>query len=121
MTDPMPTGSIPAAEYARLMAAQMTERTFQAAVENAALRAGWLVYHTHDSRRSHAGFPDLVLVHARRRLLLFRELKTQTGKTTPAQQRWLTSLTAAGADAAVWRPLDWHTHLIHRTLTGDHE
>jgi len=112
--------SISADQYAHLMAAQMTERAFQQAVENLALRAGWLVYHTHDSRRSRPGFPDLVLVHAARGLVLFRELKTQTGRLTPAQKRWLTDLKTAGADAAVWRPLDWHTHTIHRTLTGDH-
>lgn len=116
MTDPR---TITADQYAHLMAAQMTEKVFQQAVENLALRAGWLVYHTHDSRRSQPGFPDLVLVHGARRLVLFRELKTQAGKTSPAQKRWIAELKAAGADAAVWRPLDWHTHVIHRTLTGD--
>lgn len=117
MTDPIP--NLSAHEYARLMAAQMTEKVFQQAVQNLATRSGWLSYHTHDSRRSEPGFPDLVLVHEKRGLILYRELKTQTGKATAAQQRWIRALTAAGADAAIWRPLDWHTHVIHTALTGD--
>ena len=111
--------SISADQYAHIMAAQMTEKVFQQCVENLAVRAGWRCYHTYDSRRSQPGFPDLVLVHAGRGLLLFRELKTQTGKLTPAQRHWLADLKAAGSDVAVWRPLDWHTDVIRRTLTGD--
>ena len=41
-------------------------------IETATL-AGWLVYHTHDSRRSEAGFPDLVMI--RDGVLLAFELK----------------------------------------------
>ena len=40
----------------------MTEKKFQAAVLQIANMYGWLAYHTHDSRRSAPGFPDLVLV-----------------------------------------------------------
>src|SRR5688572_19177552 len=39
-----------------------TERAFQAQVVKYARLMGWTAYHTHDSRRSQAGFPDLVLV-----------------------------------------------------------
>jgi len=66
---------------------------------------GLLVYHTHDSRRSQAGFPDLVIVGAKG--VLFRELKKADGKVSPEQQEFLDALTAAGCDAAVWRPVDW--------------
>ena len=62
----------------------MTEEgKFQAAIIELATVCGWLAYHTHDSRRSTPGFPDLVLV--RGGVLLFRELKTDTGKTSKAQ------------------------------------
>jgi len=64
---------------------------------------GWLVYHTHDSRRSQPGFPDLVLVRDR---VLYRELKAATGRVSAEQQVWLDRLERAGADAAVWRPGD---------------
>ena len=80
-----------------------TEDGFQQwAIEQAQWR-GWMVYHTHDSRRSEPGFPDLVLVRER---VLFRECKTDTGSLTPEQSQWLDRLVKAGADASVWRPAD---------------
>jgi hypothetical protein len=60
-------------------------------------------YHTHDSRRSHSGYPDWTITGSR---TIFRELKTQRGKVSAAQQEWIDALTAAGDDAAVWRPMD---------------
>ena len=38
------------------------EKDFMDKLLGAAVPAGWMVYHTYDSRRSTAGFPDLVLV-----------------------------------------------------------
>ena len=61
-----------------------------------------LAYHTHDSRRSGAGFPDWCLVGPGG--VMFRELKRQRQQPTPAQDEWLCTLTEAGADAEVWRP-----------------
>lgn len=81
----------------------MTEKELLAAVRQVAQLTGWRVYHTHDSRRSEAGFPDLVLVRDR---VLYRELKTARGRTTPEQDAWLEALRATGADADVWRPQD---------------
>ena len=79
----------------------MTEKQFQSEVLKWAKHYGWAVYHTYDSRRSPAGFPDLVLVRDR---VLFRELKTEPGKVSPAQKIWATQLVKAGADFEVWRP-----------------
>ena len=100
---------ISAAEYVALVAKTMREKQLQDAIVAAAQRLGWLVYHTHDSRRSQPGFPDLVLVHPGRGRILYRELKTMTGKVTTDQQKWLDALAAAGADVGVWRPTDWLT------------
>jgi hypothetical protein len=80
------------------------ERAFQAHVEQMCRMLGLRFYHTHDSRRSQRGFLDLVIVG---RKVLFRELKTTRGRVTPEQQEWLDALTAAGQDAAVWRPDQW--------------
>ena len=80
------------------------EGEFQWAVEKAAKELGWMVYHTHDSRGSAKGFPDLVLV--RKKSVIFAELKTETGKLTPAQKRWIAALMAAGQQTYVWRPSD---------------
>jgi hypothetical protein len=107
---------ISAAEYDAMVAKTMTEKQLQAAIVGAAQRLNWLVYHTHDSRRSQPGFPDLVLVHVTRKVTLFRELKTMRGKVTTEQQQWLDALTNAGQDAAVWRPNDWLGTTIQDTL-----
>lgn len=70
-------------------------------------------YHTHDSRRSTSGWPDLVLVA---RKVLFRELKTDTGGLSPEQRRVGYKLTAAGCDFEVWRPKDLASGRITREL-----
>ncbi|WP_372699404.1 VRR-NUC domain-containing protein [Arthrobacter sp. JSM 101049] len=93
-----------------------SEKEFQEQVVAGAKSLGWLVYHTHDSRRSEPGFPDLVLVQPVRGRVLFRELKTQKGRTTQAQDTWIEALTRAGQDAAIWRPSDWESRDIHRAL-----
>ena len=80
------------------------EEEFQAAVIDVARRNCWKHYHTRDSRKSVAGFPDLVLVRGR---VLWRELKAGAGRLTPGQESWLEALAAAGQDARVWRPGDW--------------
>jgi hypothetical protein len=72
------------------------------------------VYHTHDSRRSNPGFPDLVILGTGGHM--FRELKSATGKVTVEQQAWLDDLKAHAADADVWRPEDWRTGRIEREL-----
>ena len=79
----------------------MTEKQFQSHIVHFAKMRGWLVYHTHDSRRSEPGFPDLVLVRGR---VLFRELKTDKGRVTPDQKAWAASLEQAESDYKLWRP-----------------
>lgn len=84
---------------------QQTEEEFQAAVIQFAKLLGYRCYHTHDSRRSEPGFPDLVLVKSGR--MIVAELKRQTGRTTPAQQEWIALLRSAGVETHIWRPSDW--------------
>ena len=86
---------------------RLTEAAFQRQVLDLAKLCGYRAYHTHDSRRSQPGFPDLVLVNPRRKHTLFVELKTDVGRVTDAQQAWLDDLRRAGAFAYVWRPTDW--------------
>jgi len=94
---------------------QETEAGWLGVVVDLARIRGWLVYHTHDSRHSAAGFPDLVLVRAGR--LVFAELKrnarterAQARQVTADQAAWLAALGDVKADAVevyVWRPVDW--------------
>lgn len=93
-----------------MVAGQMTEKALQERVVRMARALGWLAYHTHDSRRSAPGFPDLVLVRGAR--VLYRELKTQKGRVRPEQKTWLAALAAAGQDAGLRRPAD----LLDRTI-----
>lgn len=92
----------------------LTEAQWQAQVLKEAKRWGWSAYHTHDSRRSAAGFPDLVLAHEHHGLL-FVELKTDVGKLAPAQHEWLNTIWKAAQDEGgspgrvrvfLWRPRD---------------
>lgn len=92
----------------------ITEAAFQDLVVQLARWCGWHVYHTYDSRRSDAGYPDLTLV--RNRVLLFRELKARRGRMTEEQQEWGQLLLYAGQSWAVWRPEDWD--LVVETLTA---
>lgn len=89
----------------------ITEKAFQANVVRFATLSGWTVYHTYDSRRSAAGFPDLVMVRGSR--LVFAELKTERGRVSVAQSIWLRALqvvmgkTGGIVSVYVWRPRDW--------------
>lgn len=89
------------------LAPKLTEKQFMAQVVRLAKLCGWILYHTHDSRRSEPGFPDLVLAHPKRKLVIFAELKTDAGKLTDAQDRWLDVLHDCGERVRVWRPADW--------------
>lgn len=86
--------------------APVRERDFQAQVLKLARLTGWLCYHTHDSRRSAAGFPDLVLVRPPQ--IVFAELKSESGKLRPEQEAWLKALAGSeSVEAALWRPRHW--------------
>lgn len=87
---------------------------FQPAVIELCKWMNLYVYHTHDSRRSARGFPDLVIVGPGG--ILFRELKTETGRLSREQTEVLARLTTAGADAAVWRPADLTDGVISAEL-----
>lgn len=99
----------------------MTERQLQDGIVELARILGWLAYHTHDSRRSQPGFPDLVLVRGER--LIFAELKSENGRVSPAQKVWLGALEHVAGEVErstddrrsrpgrvevyLWRPADW--------------
>jgi hypothetical protein len=92
----------------------MSEAQLQAAIVGMARLLGWRTYHTHDSRRSDPGFPDLVLV--RRDRLVVAELKTEKGKLVAAQTGWLAAFIEARVETFVWRPADWWSGAIEEVL-----
>jgi hypothetical protein len=111
--------------------ALLTESQWASIVNETAAIGGWRRYHTYLSKRSPAGFPDLVLVKGPR--LIFAELKTdaKTSKLTEQQEAWLEDLREVerytdampswsggrcGVEVHVWRPSDWPA--VVETLTG---
>jgi hypothetical protein len=92
----------------------VSEAAFQAAVVRVAKSCGWAAMHVHDSRRSPAGFPDLVLVRppsaTQPGTALFWELKSADGVVTLAQAHWLRLLCqVTRVEADVWRPEEMAT------------
>jgi hypothetical protein len=90
----------------------MSEADLQANVVELVGRLGGMTYHTHDSRRSAAGFPDLVIVFPRTGWLGFAELKSATGKVSPDQRRWLHALLDTPAEVHLWRPANWPDPIV---------
>lgn len=87
---------------------KLSEAQFQAQVVALARLFGWESYHPWLSVRSARGWPDLALVRPPR--LILAELKSEKGKATVAQQRWLDLLgQCPGVEVYLWRPSDWPT------------
>jgi hypothetical protein len=91
--------------------AAMSEADYLRRVVDTARLHGWLVTHFRPAPtrtgwatplQGHAGFPDLALARAGR--VLLAELKTDRGRPTPDQRRWLAEL---GDHGRLWRPADW--------------
>lgn len=110
-----------ATDHQDQMILSWTEAQLQNHIIQLATALGWDYFHVHDSRRSPAGFPDLVLVHRRKRICLVRELKTEKGRFRPKQEQWLQDLHIAGIDAGVWRPSDVVSQRVHRELSAGTE
>lgn len=82
------------------------EKEFMQTVRELAEWKGWKYYHTWNSIRSPAGFPDLVLVKPPR--VIFAELKINRRRISPHQQEWLDSLKACPAvETYLWTPEDF--------------
>lgn len=97
-----------------------SEASFQAQVVALARLTGWTAWHdaaTNAPRRcqacgdvrrgprNEAGLPDLLLIRGDR--LLWVELKSQAGSTSPEQREMIGRLRAAGQTVLIWRPSNW--------------
>jgi len=104
----------------------LTESMWQRRVLDLAALCGWRVAHFRPSRTvtgwrtaveaDGAGFPDLTMTRSGR--LIVAELKSETGRVTPAQLAWLSELSAVpGVEVHLWRPSDWAR--VQRVLARD--
>jgi hypothetical protein len=91
------------ADTRRQYLASATEKQLMQTIINAARATGWMAYHTFDSRKSAAGFPDLVLL--RHGQIVVFECKAQRGRVSPQQEVWLNAWAMCGAFAVVVRPI----------------
>lgn len=81
-----------------------SEKALLEQVRQLAALARGRTYHTHNSRGSEPGFPDVVLLVPPR--AWFLELKTETGVVKSEQAEWIDALRACGLDARIVRPSD---------------
>ena len=65
---------------------------------------GWRVYHTHNSRHSPAGYPDLTLVKGK--ALVYMELKMPGNLPSKHQKAWLAALNQTPARVYLMTPDD---------------
>lgn len=84
----------------------VTEKDLREQVRDLCGIFGWKLYFTWTSMHSPRGFPDLVLAHPGKKRIIYAELKSEKGKVTPEQQRWLDALRQCGQEVYVWRPAD---------------
>lgn len=95
----------------------MSESEFQIAVIDLAHTFGWVCAHFRAAQNRRgvwmtpvaadgAGWPDLALFHEGQSRVLYRELKSATGKLSAAQQEWGRVMLGCGQDWCVWRPAD---------------
>ncbi|ANS03237.1 VRR-NUC domain protein [uncultured Mediterranean phage uvDeep-CGR2-KM18-C74] len=85
---------------------KVSEKRFQEWVISTAKNTGWRIYHTHDSRRSVKGYPDLHLIRSDRQI--FAELKSTKGVLSKDQKEWLSALRSMiHNEVYLWRPSDW--------------
>ena len=101
----------------KIFASEMSERQLDETVRDL---CKWLGVKCFSVRNSSAGivtcrgYPDLTLCGANG--VIWRELKTETGKLSREQVEWGEWLTAAGASWAVWRPGQLIDQSIRREL-----
>jgi hypothetical protein len=98
---------------------KLTEADFQQRVMDTAKLNGWMCVHYRPAwvggrmvtaLQGDKGAPDLIL--ARGGVLLLAELKSETGRLSMDQQRWLAAL---GGYGRCWRPADWPAVLAELT------
>ncbi len=96
------------------------EAQFQDWVIRTAISYEWdkeLIFHPKVSFGSQSGWPDLSMVKGGR--MIFLELKGPGGKPTPAQEKWIAAMKAAGQQVDVYWPKDWRA--IRDLLAGEEQ
>lgn len=97
-----------------------SEREFQDLIVDLARANGWKIFHLYHSVRGGGGFPDLTLVHAASKRLVYAELKLNHKSIRPVQREWLDTLRCIdGVEVYIWRPRD--AEKIMEVISGKSE
>lgn len=80
----------------------MTEREFRQLLQDLAVVLKWQYYFAVVPWRSPPGWPDMFFIRGRH--VVAAELKSEKGKMTLEQAKWLGLLDGAGIPAFLWRP-----------------
>jgi hypothetical protein len=102
----------------------MTEEQLGECIRSLCTVYGWRFLWLRKTYNSSRGILDLLLIplrHLDRQHMLHRELKGydargRLGKATPDQLATMETINAAGGDAALWLPADWHSGRIEAEL-----
>lgn len=82
-----------------------SEAEFQATIVELAKLRGWVVVHVPRMQGNPAGLPDLLLWREDEYQLI--EVKNETGKRRPSQERWANDAARCGVIVHLVRPSDW--------------
>ena len=100
-----------------------SEALFMDAVIQVAATCGWDAHHVRPGKYGATyktdglkGMPDLILIGQRGQGIIWAELKTRTGKTSPVQEARIVQLMENGCEVHVWRPKDID-HIVKRLNT----
>jgi len=97
---------------------KITESEFQQQVIDLGYYCGFRVAHFRPAMKADgtwvtpvsadgAGFPDLCIVNAERKRVIWFEVKSEDGELSPEQYEWLYELQMAGQEAYLIKPSDW--------------
>lgn len=92
---------------------KMYEAELEAEVVKLMTDLGLYGFHVRNMIGSEPGWPDWVIIGRR---IIYRELKRQADRPTPAQRRVGILIRRAGGDWAVWKPRDLLDGTIRREL-----
>jgi hypothetical protein len=95
---------------------KVSEESFQSSVIHFAILNGWYVHAERPAMSSKGyrtpiqgkpGWPDVVLCHPGKKKFYIFELKSNTGRLSVEQQKWIKALNICGIKCQVFWPSDW--------------
>lgn len=103
------SNSLTREEYLAQLDYEWSEKQLQEKVNRDFAGEGWLFYHTHYSKGSQDGFPDLVALREETGRQVVIELKVKDNKPTADQRAWMRAFRRSGSEVYLFYPRDFYT------------